>query len=139
MIFASSGKFSNVTYGIVMYFIWLCADAVAVPEPEVGVETLMARMKSLSERAEEFSPEERTKRFEHVESQSAEELPAQAAVQAAQAQALLKSDISQFVEDATFLYQDFAKRGEISDIPTFRVQVSWSNHTFVHLIGWYFV
>jgi hypothetical protein len=100
----------------------------SVPEPEVGVETIITRMKGLSERAEEFSPEERTKRFEHVESQSAEELPAQAAAQAAQAQALLKSDISHFVEDATFLYQDFAKRGEISDIPTFRVQV---RHNFL--------
>ncbi|KAF4530275.1 hypothetical protein B566_EDAN007316 [Ephemera danica] len=111
-------------------FVFGCPDA-SVPEPEVGVETLMARMKTLSERAEEFSPEERTKRFEHVESQSAEELPAHAAAQAAQAQALLKSDISHFVEDSTFLYQDFAKRGEISDIPTFRVQdYSWDDHGY---------
>lgn len=36
----------------------------------------------------------------------------------------LKADIGHFVEDPTFLYQDFARRGEVTDIPTFRVQVS---------------
>ncbi|KAJ8973761.1 hypothetical protein NQ317_017563 [Molorchus minor] len=84
-------------------------------EPEVGITTLMQRMKTLSEQTEECTPVELAKRFESIETQSAEigvvglepqETPA---------------DISYFVEDASFIYQDFAKRGD-QDIPTFRVQ-----------------
>ncbi|XP_071439933.1 sestrin homolog [Hetaerina americana] len=94
----------------------------------VGVETLMQRMKSLSERAEEFSAEERTKRFEHVESQSAELLLSPAGMNST---TQIKADIGQFVDDPTFLYQDFARRGEMGDIPTFRVQdYSWDDHGY---------
>ncbi|KAG8238934.1 hypothetical protein J437_LFUL000772 [Ladona fulva] len=94
----------------------------------VGVETLMQRMKSLSERAEEFSAEERNKRFEHVESQSAELLLSPAGMLSS---TQVKADIGQFVEDPTFLYQDFARRGEMGDIPTFRVQdYSWDDHGY---------
>ncbi|XP_046393938.1 sestrin homolog [Ischnura elegans] len=94
----------------------------------VGVETLMQRMKSLSERAEEFSAEERTKRFEHVESQSAELLLSPAGMNST---TQVKADIGQFVDDPTFLYQDFARRGEMGDIPTFRVQdYSWDDHGY---------
>jgi hypothetical protein len=86
-------------------------------------------MKSLSERAEEFSQEEKTKRFEHVENQSVELSPGLEPL------TQLKADIGHFVDDPTFLYQDFARRGEDSDIPTFRVQVSSSLH---HLsLFWY--
>lgn len=44
------------------------------PEAEaaVGVDTLMQRMKTLSERREEFSAEERAERFARVELQSVE-------------------------------------------------------------------
>lgn len=35
-----------------------------------------------------------------------------------------KTDIMCFVEDADFSYQDFAKRGLPSEIPTFRADVS---------------
>ncbi|XP_047004584.1 sestrin homolog [Schistocerca americana] len=104
---------------------WHRPVPVASPvDQEVGVDTLMQRMKSLSERAEEFSQEEKTKRFEHVESQSAELSPA------TEPQTQLKADIGHFVEDPTYLYQDFARRGEVS-IPTFRVQdYSWDDHGY---------
>lgn len=74
-------------------------------------------MKTLSQKSEEFSQEEAAKRFENVETQSIElssniELP----------NPNFNADIGHFVEDPTFLYQDFAKRGD-HDIPTFRVQV----------------
>lgn len=95
---------------------WLAS--MSPVEQEVGVDMLMQRMKSLSERAEEFSQEEKTKRFEHVESQSVELSPGLEPL------TQLKADIGHFIDDPTFLYQDFARRGEVSDIPTFRVQVS---------------
>ncbi|XP_066250679.1 sestrin homolog [Euwallacea similis] len=93
-------------------------------EPEVGITTLMQRMKTLSEQTEECTPVELAKRFENIEVQSAElgvvgpepqETPA---------------DISYFVDDPGFQYQDFAKRAE-SDIHTFRVQdYSWDDHGY---------
>nr|CAD7452350.1 unnamed protein product [Timema tahoe] len=99
--------------------------SVSPSDQEVGVETLMQRMKSLSERSEEFSQEEKVKRFEHVESQSAE------LSSGLEPLTQVKADIGQFVDDPTFLYQDFARRGEVSDIPTFRVQdYSWDDHGY---------
>jgi sestrin len=91
-----------------------------------GVEALMQRMKTLSENAQqETSIEEKVKRFEKVEIQSAEI----AAV--LQLSTKPKADISAFIEDAGFVYHDFAKRGEVSDIATFRVQdYSWDDHGF---------
>ncbi|XP_067008678.2 sestrin homolog isoform X2 [Anabrus simplex] len=92
-------------------------------EQEVGVDQLMLRMKNLSERSEEFTQEEKTKRFEHVENQSVELSPGLEPL------TQLKADIGQFVDDPTFLYQDFARRGEVSDIPTFR-DYSWDDHGY---------
>lgn len=74
-------------------------------EQEVGVETLMERMKRLSEKSESYqiTQEELSKRFETVESQSAE------LTAAPQRSSVLDSDIGLFIEDPTFIYQDFAK------------------------------
>lgn len=93
---------------------------------EGGVEALMMRMKTLSEQAqEETSHEEKVKRFEKVESQTVE-LSA-----GVTSHVTPKADISIFIEDPGFVYQDFAKRGEVSDIPTFRVQdYSWDDHGY---------
>lgn len=41
-------------------------------EPELGITTLMQRMKTLSEKPEENNPVELAKRFENIETQSAE-------------------------------------------------------------------
>ncbi|XP_024938340.1 sestrin-1 isoform X2 [Cephus cinctus] len=98
-----------------------------VGEQEVGVETLMERMKRLSEKSESYkiTQEELSKRFETVESQSAE------LAAAPQRSSILDSDIGHFIEDPTFIYQDFAKRGQLNDIPTFRVQdYSWDDHGY---------
>ncbi|XP_030760773.1 sestrin homolog isoform X2 [Sitophilus oryzae] len=93
-------------------------------EPEVGITTLMQRMKTLSEQTEECTPGELAKRFENIEVQSAE----LNVVGAAPAET--PADISYFIDDPTFQYQDFAKRGE-SDIHTFRVQdYSWDDHGY---------
>lgn len=112
------------------YFVtdWKNSSQVGPPsptEPEVGINTIMQRMKTLSEQNEECTPVELAKRFENIETQSAElglvgaerlETPA---------------DISCFIEDDKFGYQDFAKRDEQSDFPTFRVQdYSWNDHGY---------
>lgn len=113
---------------IVIYLLDWSSRLVSPPsptEPEVGITTLMQRMKTLSEQTEECTPVELTKRFEHVETQSAElgvvglepqETPA---------------DINMFIDEPGYLYQDFAKRGEQQEIPTFRVQdYSWDDHGY---------
>ncbi|XP_059490967.1 sestrin-3, partial [Neocloeon triangulifer] len=100
------------------------AEIKDLVEPEVGVDILMERMKSLSEREEEFSIEEQTKRFLHVECDKAIEI-ANTPVQSQ------PTDLSQFVEDPDFLYQDFQRRGEMAELPTFRVQdYSWEDHGY---------
>lgn len=94
-------------------------------EPEVGITTLMQRMKTLSEHNEECTPVELTKRFENVESQSAELGAVGTEPQEAPA------DICVFVEDPSFIYHDFAKRHDHDDILTFRVQdYSWDDHGY---------
>ncbi|XP_020293093.1 sestrin-1 isoform X2 [Pseudomyrmex gracilis] len=77
-----------------------------VGEQEVGVETLMERMKRLSEKSEsnQITQEELSKRFETVETQSAE-----LAAAPQRSSSVLDSDIGLFIEDPTFIYQDFAK------------------------------
>lgn len=90
-------------------------DSWSEGDHSVGVDTLMQRMKSLSERTEEFSAEEKAKRFEHVESQSAELLTSSSIK--------VQPSIGHFIEDPDYVYEDFARRGESSDIPTFRVHV----------------
>ena len=99
-----------------------------VGEQEVGVETLMERMKRLSEISEmsQITQEELSKRFETVETQSAE-----LAAAPQRNSAVIDSDIGLFIEDPSFIYQDFAKRAQLKDIPTFRVQdCSWDDHGY---------
>ncbi|XP_017786260.1 PREDICTED: sestrin homolog isoform X2 [Nicrophorus vespilloides] len=94
-------------------------------EPEVGISTLMQRMKTLSEQTQECTPVELAKRFENVETQSAELGAVGPEPQGTPA------DIGIFIEDTQFIYQDFAKRDEHQSIPTFRVQdYSWDDHAY---------
>ncbi|XP_062309363.1 sestrin-3 [Osmerus eperlanus] len=91
------------------------------------LEALMVRMKRLQEEREEdeASQEEMATRFEKEKKESLlvgsgdfedEVMPI--------------SKVSRFVEDATFGYQDFARRGE-DNLPTFRAQdYSWEDHGF---------
>jgi len=101
-------------------------------EPEVGINTLMQRMKHLEEQnSHEFNPVELAKRFENVEFQSAE-LVTGGFIQDAPA------DVERYIEDATFIYQDFAKRGEVNPVSTFRVQdYSWDDHGYSLVNGLY--
>ncbi|XP_028139001.1 sestrin homolog isoform X3 [Diabrotica virgifera virgifera] len=94
-------------------------------EPEVGISTLMQRMKTLSEQQQECKPEELAKRFESIESQSAE-------IGAVGTQPeSTPADISCYVDDASFMYIDFAKRLDSQDITTFRVHdYSWDDHGY---------
>lgn len=66
----------------------------------------MERMKRLSEKSEshEITQEELSKRFETIESQSAE-----LAAAPQRTNSILNSDIGLFIDDPSFIYQDFAK------------------------------
>ena len=72
----------------------------------------MERMKRLSEKSESYqiTQEELSKRFETVETQSAE------LAAAPQRSSVLDSDIGLFIEDPTFIYQDFAKVSRVVQI-----------------------
>lgn len=99
----------------------------STPPRGVGeaVDVLMQRMKTLSEQQEETTQEEMAKRFEKVEAQTVELGGLETGKPTPTA------DISLFIEDPDFGYQDFAKRGEDSAIPTFRVQdYSWEDHGY---------
>jgi hypothetical protein len=71
----------------------------------------MERMKRLSEKSGSYqiTQEELSKRFETVETQSAE-----LAAAPQRSSSFLNSDIGLFIEDPTFIYEDFAKVGEIA-------------------------
>ncbi|KAK9881553.1 hypothetical protein WA026_016430 [Henosepilachna vigintioctopunctata] len=94
-------------------------------EPEVAIVDLMQRMKRLSEQTQECTPIELAKRFENIETQSAE-----IGVVGAEPHDT-PADITCFVEKPNFTYQDFAKRSDQKNISTFRVQdYSWDDHGF---------
>uniref|UniRef100_A0A023GM61 P53 regulated pa26 nuclear protein sestrin n=1 Tax=Amblyomma triste TaxID=251400 RepID=A0A023GM61_AMBTT len=89
---------------------------------QTTVETIMQKMKSISEqRSIEPTLEERARCFQ-TECNGGE-LPAAR-------RSVPRSDLSHFVTDADFGYQDFARR-EVSEIPTFRIQdYSWEDHGY---------
>uniref|UniRef100_T1J3W8 Sestrin n=1 Tax=Strigamia maritima TaxID=126957 RepID=T1J3W8_STRMM len=122
--FANNGQEQQRKTGAASNTKTKSATSPSESDTEVGVETLMQRMKELQERPpEEPSPEEKAKRFEKVENQ--------ALGLAAGSPPTLSADISKFIEDPTFSYQDFARRGEMSDISTFRIQdYSWDDHGY---------
>ena len=83
-------------------------------------------MKVLSQKHDECSEAEMSNRFKSVEMQTAE-LPA--AVPEAPIE--VPPIISHYIEDPTFTYQDFARRGAENIPSTFRVQdYSWDDHGY---------
>ncbi|XP_076307677.1 sestrin-3-like isoform X2 [Tachypleus tridentatus] len=89
-------------------------------DTEAGVELLMQKMKTISEQHEEASQEEKLKCFQKEQCQSAELITANENVP------LSKSDILRYTDDPDFSYQDFTKREQESEIPTFSIQdYSW--------------
>lgn len=93
-------------------------------EPEVGINVLLERMKKISEEGEEeTTEEERLKRFNKIEIQSAE-------ITTTARRPSPVAEILKYVEDEEFSYTDFAKRTEETQ-PTFRIQdYSWEEHAF---------
>ncbi|XP_048838115.1 sestrin-3 [Brienomyrus brachyistius] len=91
------------------------------------LEALMERMKRLQEEREdeEASQEEMATRFEKEKKESL-----LVASTGFEDEVIPTSQVSRFVEDATFGYQDFARHGE-DNPPTFRAQdFSWEVHGF---------
>ncbi|XP_052871147.1 sestrin homolog [Anopheles cruzii] len=94
--------------------------------PEVTVDALMQRMKRLSEKNDECSETELSNRFKHVEMQTAE-LPAVVR----EAPTEVPQQIGRYVDDPSFMYQDFARRGAENIPQTFRIQdYSWDDHGY---------
>lgn len=95
------------------------------PEGESCIEQLLQRMRQLTEEAQvEMTQEELLKRFQRVEDQNAELVPVAK-------QPSPQADILRYVDDANFVYQDFAKRGHTTEIPTFRaLDYSWEEQGF---------
>ncbi|MRB67608.1 hypothetical protein GH825_30030, partial [Bacillus thuringiensis] len=89
------------------------------------IEQLLQRMRQLTEEAQvEMTQEELLKRFQRVEDQNAEVVPVAK-------QPSPQADILRYVDDADFVYQDFAKRGHTTEIPTFRaLDYSWEDQGF---------
>lgn len=86
------------------------------------VEALMEKMKVLSQKTDECSETELSNRFKHVEMQAAE-LPIQTTTTEP------PKIYTQYVDDPTFKYQDFTRRGAENVPTTFRVQdYSWDDH-----------
>ncbi|EDW58721.2 sestrin homolog [Drosophila virilis] len=98
----------------------------------ISVEALMERMKVLSQNQDECSEAELSNRFKSVELQTAELAAASPEVAVA-----LPPIISHYVDDASFTYQDFARRGA-ENINTFRIQdYSWEDHGYSLVDGLY--
>ncbi|XP_022225507.2 sestrin homolog [Drosophila obscura] len=109
------------------------ATAQQLPQQHgISVEALMERMKVLSQNQDECSEAELSSRFKNVEMQTAE----LAAVTPEPAVAL-PPNISHYVDDANFIYQDFARRGA-ENVNTFRIQdYSWEDHGYSLVDGLY--
>lgn len=71
-----------------------------------GLDALMMRMKNLDQHRQEYSAEEQTKRYEHVESQSAElGVVGSSTTVDGFSSTRPKPEISQFIDDPDFTYQ----------------------------------
>lgn len=99
-----------------------CLFVVVVQNGHTTVETIVQKMKNISEqRSSEPTLEERARCF-NTECNGGELLAARRSVP--------RSDLSQFVTEPAYGYQDFSRRG-VSEIPTFRIQdYSWDDHGF---------
>ncbi|MFT7811118.1 sestrin-2-like [Arapaima gigas] len=87
------------------------------------VQRLMEKMQLLLEQEGQFSQEDMVRRFEEERSETLLEAPCDDAQ-------FVSPDVSRFVEDPEFAYQDFAPRGEQAP-PTLRAQdYSWEDHGF---------
>uniref|UniRef100_A0AC11CKF3 Sestrin 3 n=1 Tax=Ovis aries TaxID=9940 RepID=A0AC11CKF3_SHEEP len=100
------------------------------------LEALMERMKRLQEEREdeEASQEEMTTRFEKEKKESLFVVSGDTFHSFPHSDfeddMIITSDVSRYIEDPGFGYEDFARRGE-EHLPTFRAQdYTWENHGF---------
>ncbi|KAH8401857.1 hypothetical protein KR009_008267 [Drosophila setifemur] len=109
------------------------ATAQQLPQQHgISVEALMERMKVLSQNQDECSEAELCSRFQKVEQQTAE-----LAAVTPEAAIAVATNLSHYVDDANFIYQDFARRGT-ENINTFRIQdYSWEDHGYSLVDGLY--
>ncbi|XP_030376559.1 sestrin homolog isoform X2 [Scaptodrosophila lebanonensis] len=92
----------------------------------ISVETLMERMKVLSQKQDECSEAELSNRFKNVEMQTAE-----LAAVTPETTVAVPHIISHYVHDPNFVYEDFARRGAENIPNTFRIQdYSWEDHGY---------
>lgn len=90
-----------------------------------AVDALMEKMKVLSENCDECTETELSNRFKSVEMQAAE-LPS---VTSDASTLEVPPKLCQYIDDASFTYQDFTRRGCENVPTTFRVQdYSWEDH-----------
>jgi sestrin len=95
------------------------------------VDTIMATMKNLSETSPIEDPEERKKRFEKVASCDDTHEKENVLASNQSHVSSLPPEVSPFVCDPEFTYEDFAKRGHVAEMHTFRIQdYSWEEHGF---------
>jgi len=103
-------------------------------DKRVCVDTLMRRMRTLSERVAEVNQDEMSKRFESIECQAAAISPSKSNLSTE-----VPSSIARFIDDVNYQYEDFSqmKRDE-ANLKTFRVQdYSWDEHGFTVLSRFY--
>ncbi|XP_058145302.1 sestrin-3 isoform X2 [Dasypus novemcinctus] len=100
------------------------------------LEALVERMKRLQDdrHDEEASPEEMTTRFEKEKKESIFVVSGDTfhafAHSGLEDYMIMTADVSRYIEDPAFGYEDFARRGE-EHLPTFRAQdYTWENHGF---------
>lgn len=100
------------------------------------LEALMERMKRLQEDREddETTREEMTTRFEKEKKESLFVVPGETLHAFPHSDfeddVIVTADVSRYIEDPSFGYEDFARRGE-EHLPTFRAQdYTWENHGF---------
>ncbi|CAK8682636.1 unnamed protein product [Clavelina lepadiformis] len=112
-------------------------DAVPKSNPIDVVETLMERMKKFDEvgSTEEVTREEMNRRFEKEKEEASSQnfLP-----QGVSTSPNKTSYCDRYVIDPDFRYQDFAKRDDRSDVPTFRAQdYNWEDNAFYVVSNYY--
>ncbi|XP_055837060.1 sestrin homolog isoform X2 [Episyrphus balteatus] len=111
----------------------LSSNAGVQNKSGVSVEALMERMKVLSEKPDECSEAELSNRFKSVELQTAE-LPSAPAEKSIEVPPI----INHYIDDPSFTYQDFARRGGENIPNTFRIQdYSWDDHGYSLVNGLY--
>ncbi|EPY79653.1 sestrin-3 isoform 1 [Camelus ferus] len=123
---------------------WLITkEHIQIVDSLSELEALMERMKRLQEEREdeEASQEEMTTRFEKEKKESLYVVPGDTFHSFPHSDCslpsldfeddmIVTSDVSRYIEDPGFGYEDFARRGE-EHLPTFRAQdYTWENHGF---------